>query len=70
MLRAVFKTERCKGCSLCVVACPKNIIAINKEKLNDKGYYPAGLIAPDECIACGMCVIACPDVAIEIKEVG
>ena len=28
----VVDTERCKGCNLCVVACPLNVIALTKEK--------------------------------------
>ena len=27
----VVDTERCKGCNLCVVACPLDVIALNKE---------------------------------------
>ena len=27
----VVDTERCKGCNLCVVACPLNVIALTKE---------------------------------------
>ena len=33
----VVDTERCKGCNLCVVACPLNVIALTKE-VNVKGY--------------------------------
>ena len=33
----VVDTERCKGCNLCVVACPLDVIALNKE-VNMKGY--------------------------------
>ncbi len=32
----VVDTERCKGCNLCVVACPLNVIALTKE-VNVKG---------------------------------
>ena len=33
----VVDTERCKGCNLCVVACPLHVIALTKE-VNVKGY--------------------------------
>ncbi|MBN2557131.1 MAG: 4Fe-4S dicluster domain-containing protein [Clostridia bacterium] len=70
MLRAVIYSERCKGCGLCIAACPKKIIAINKSEFNQMGYNPSMLTDPGKCIACGRCVIACPDTAIEIKEAG
>ena len=30
--------ERCKGCQLCVVTCPKKIIRLSEE-FNEKGYH-------------------------------
>ncbi len=63
---AKFKRDECKGCSLCVSACPKKIIEISKTALNAKGYHPAELIDEASCIACGACAKMCPDVVIEI----
>ena len=28
----------CKGCGLCVLACPKNVLELSKTKLNAKGF--------------------------------
>lgn len=58
--------EKCKGCSMCVVACPKKILEINKEMLNLKGYNPVDIIDADACISCAMCATMCPDCVITI----
>lgn len=60
--------ERCKGCSMCVVACPKKILQINKERLNLKGYNPVDIIDRSACISCAMCATMCPDCVITIEE--
>ena len=44
----VVDTERCKGCNLCVVACPLDVIALNKE-VNMKGYNYAWQVKEDTC---------------------
>jgi len=60
--------EVCKGCELCVIACPKKIISLDRAKLNSKGYHPAHCIDTPKCIACAMCAIICPDSAIKIEK--
>jgi len=60
--------EVCKGCELCVAACPKKIIALDISKINAKGYHPAICAQLEECIACGMCAIICPDSAIKVEK--
>ncbi|MCR4963695.1 MAG: 4Fe-4S binding protein [Firmicutes bacterium] len=60
--------EKCKGCGLCARACPKNIIALSKTKLNSKGYQVAEILDMAACIACASCARTCPDVAIEIEK--
>jgi len=58
-------TERCKGCGLCVEACPKNVIAISKNS-NKNGYFPAEVVNIIDCFGCAFCATICPDVAIEV----
>ena len=63
-----FNEDICKGCELCIVACPKNIIALNKDKINAKGFHPAHVVDEDACIGCGNCAIMCPDSVIEVER--
>lgn len=59
---------RCKGCELCVVACPQNIIIIDDVTINSKGYNPARVTEVDKCIGCVNCALMCPDGAIKIYK--
>ena len=36
MAKVTFQTDLCKGCGLCVSACPKHILAIAKDQINKK----------------------------------
>lgn len=62
----VVNTDRCKGCSLCVVACPKKVIALSKKAVNVHGYQYAEAVNPDACIGCASCGIVCPDGCITV----
>lgn len=55
----------CKGCELCVGACPQNVLALSVERITAKGYHPAELIAVG-CTGCGICAVVCPEAAIEV----
>ena len=68
MAKLTFRTDRCKGCGLCVVACPKGLIAIAKDKINQKGHHPAEITDQDKCIACAFCATMCPDCIIEVER--
>lgn len=65
----VVDKDRCKGCELCVHACPQQIISMSSE-LNAKGYFYAVLADPPRCLGCRICAITCPDVAIEVNVHG
>ena len=59
---------RCKGCGLCVMVCPREVLAIS-DSLNEKGYHPAYQAHPEKCIHCAQCCRMCPDLAITIEAV-
>ena len=58
----------CKGCSLCVDVCPKQVLGISRTDINERGYNPAIVLDISSCIACGMCGIICPDSAITVEK--
>ena len=60
-----FRTEFCKGCELCVNACPKHLLAIGDE-IGAKGYRTAICTDMEQCIGCTSCALVCPDCVIEI----
>ena len=68
MAKLTFKTDRCKGCGLCVTVCPKKIIVISKDKINKKGHSPAELSDPAQCIGCAFCATMCPDCVISVEK--
>ena len=39
MAKVTFKTDSCKGCGLCVEACPKKILVIAKDKIKESKKY-------------------------------
>jgi len=68
MANAIVNEDVCKGCGLCIDACPKKIMEIDRSHLNRKGYHPAHCAKPEECIGCAFCATMCPDVAITVEK--
>jgi 2-oxoglutarate ferredoxin oxidoreductase subunit delta len=63
----VIDRERCKGCLLCVRACPVKTLEADVAP-NASGSYPA-TVRGDKCIACANCFEVCPDVCISVYEI-
>ncbi|HCF05200.1 MAG: 4Fe-4S ferredoxin iron-sulfur binding domain protein [Desulfomicrobiaceae bacterium] len=65
--RVQFREDRCKGCLLCVQACPSGIIQ-QSSRFNQQGYKVAEVPAERmaECKGCAFCAIMCPDFAIHV----
>ncbi len=64
-----FDEDRCKGCALCASVCPVKIIAMDTNRINKKGYHPAGVMQMDKCIGCASCALICPDLVITVEKV-
>ena len=68
MAKLSFKEELCKGCGLCVNACPKGILIISQTKINQKGHSPVEIIDQTKCIGCTSCAIMCPDCVTTVER--
>jgi len=61
-------TVACKGCALCVEACPNAILTPDTDTVNAKGYNPVACTDQNTCTACAVCAIICPDSAIKVER--
>ena len=52
-------TDECKGCGLCIEACPPKVIHLS-HRLNPYGYRTATYTGAG-CTGCGMCFLVCPE---------
>ncbi len=59
------QTELCKGCELCIPACPPEVLVMSDE-VNSTGYrYPQ--LMPG-CTGCRACLLVCPDFVFDIYK--
>jgi NAD-dependent dihydropyrimidine dehydrogenase PreA subunit len=58
--RLEINVDECKGCGLCIVACPVHVIEFSTTIINKQGYHPAQYTGSG-CTACGNCFYTCPE---------
>ncbi len=68
MAKVTFSEDLCKGCGLCVTACPKGIVKLAEIRLNVKGHHPAEITDQEACIGCAFCATMCPDCVITVER--
>ncbi len=68
LAKLTFKEELCKGCGLCVNACPKKLLQLSRDRLNQKGHSPVEITEPEKCIGCAFCATMCPDCVITVEK--
>ena len=59
-----FETEVCKGCELCIDACPQESLGLSSG-INAQGYHYAVLVK-DNWTGCVNCALVCPDAVITV----
>jgi len=57
--RVKLNSEECKGCGLCVEACPPKVLSL-AGFLNRYGYHPV-TCCKGGCTGCGICFFVCPE---------
>jgi 2-oxoglutarate ferredoxin oxidoreductase subunit delta len=62
--KVIIDIEKCKGCELCIEACPEETLSL-ANKINLKGYRYA-VEVNSSCTGCVNCAIICPDACITV----
>jgi len=59
------ETERCKGCELCIPACPPRVLRMTDAR-NELGFHYPELVPG--CTGCGACLLVCPDFCFDVFQ--
>lgn len=61
----VIDAERCKGCELCIPACPPHVLQMSTHR-NERGERIPELMPG--CTGCGACAYVCPDFCFTVYQ--
>ena len=68
MKRTIYVNQRfCKGCGLCIRACPNEVLTKSSE-LSQRGVSIPEVKNQEKCTGCHYCELVCPDFAIKVAE--
>jgi len=62
----VIDVEACKGCDLCIDACPPGVLSMTAEQVNTRGYRFPQLVPG--CTGCRACAQICPDFVFQVYK--
>jgi 2-oxoglutarate ferredoxin oxidoreductase subunit delta len=62
----VIDTDACKGCELCIDACPPGVLVMTDHQVNARGYRFPLLLAG--CTGCRACSQICPDFVFQVYK--
>lgn len=68
MAKVTIDKTLCKGCGLCVTACPKHILQVSKTDSNNQGYFVVECTDQSQCIGCAFCYTMCPDCVLTVEK--
>lgn len=66
-IRIHINQQWCKGCYICLEACPKKVFERSLE-VAEKGFNPVIAAHPEQCSHCRQCEMLCPDLAIRVEK--
>jgi 2-oxoglutarate ferredoxin oxidoreductase subunit delta len=62
----VIDVEACKGCELCIAACPPQVLRMTDHAVNARGYRFPELLPG--CTGCKACSQICPDFCFQVYK--
>jgi 2-oxoglutarate ferredoxin oxidoreductase subunit delta len=62
----VIDAAACKGCDLCIDACPPAVLVMTSDEVNARGYRFPQLLPG--CTGCQACAQICPDFCFQVYK--